>query len=235
MTYMSISERRALEHFATLPMEVVPMQTFAPRLDPEYLDGDGTEQWAKPDALAKQPLTFTFIEAKNGILNHHPSKASCHWALQLEYGLTMNDGRDKDYNNLTKHFRQANFAFLMANSWNNSLFKVLALQRLHGWQRYLVVFAKSPSALDAKRYAEAGLVFCTNDTLAQMLAVIELAAHGLYYTFNFRATRAKYQITVNPEPNPAHAGMSPEQITDANRAAYEAVVAVRKAQARGER
>jgi hypothetical protein len=236
MNQMSKSEREALDHFATLPMKIVPSQCFAPRLTSAYLDGDGVKQYGKPDALATQPRTFTFVESKprGACLNHHPSKDSCHRALQMEYALTMHDGRDREYNELTEHFRHANYPFLLQNSWNNSLFKVLALQRLHGWEKYIVSFSGSPSALDAKRYAEAGLVFCTNDTLAQMLGIIELAAHGLYYPFQFRATRARYQITVNPEPNPAHAGMTPEQITAGNRAAYEAVVAVRKAQARGQ-
>jgi hypothetical protein len=222
---MSASERTALAHFATLPQQVVPMQTFHPRVKPEYRDGAGAELWAKPDALAKQAKTYTFIESKAGSLNCHPSRESCHRALESEYAFTMHDGRPKEYNELTAHFRHANFPFLIANSWNNSLYKVAALQAQYGWQRYLVVFAKSPSFRDAQRYAEAQLVWCTNDTLAQMLAVIELAAHGVYYPFHYVAPRAKYRIVVSPEPNPAHAGLSPDQVTAANRAQYEAVLA----------
>lgn len=222
---MSASERAALAIFDTLPQNIVPMQTFHPRVKPEYRDGAGIELWAKPDALAKQPHSFTFIESKNGILNSYPSKASCHRALELEYARTMHDGRPKEYNDLTKHFRTANFPFLIANSWNNSLYKVLALQAQHGWTKYLVVFAKSPSLRDAKRYTDAGLVWATNDSLAQMLAVIELAAHGLYFPYRFTAPRAKYSITVNPAPNPAHAGLSPEEITAAARIEFEAAIA----------
>jgi len=48
--------------------------------------------------------------------------------------------------------------FLHDNAWNQSLFKVLALQALHGWERYIICFKKNPSSADAKHYAEAGLV-----------------------------------------------------------------------------
>lgn len=222
---MSASERAALSHFATLPQHIVPMQSFQPRVKPEYRDGAGVELWGKPDALAKQPDSFTFIESKNGILNSHPSRQSCHRALELEYAYTMHDGRPREYNELTAHFRHANFPFLIANSWNNSLYKVLALQAQHGWQKYLVVFAKSPSYRDAERYSKAGLIWTTNDSLAQMLAVIELAAHGLYFPYRFTAPRAKYSITVDPSPNPAHAGLSPQEIAAAARIEFETAIA----------
>jgi hypothetical protein len=62
-------------------------------------------------------------------------------------------------------------AFLLENSWNQSLYKVLALQKLHGWEKYGVCFKRNPSVKDAKRFADADLVFCTEATLAQMLAV----------------------------------------------------------------
>jgi hypothetical protein len=222
---MSASERLALAHFATLPQLIVPMQSFQPRVTPYYRDGAGTELWGKPDALAKQPESFTFIESKNGCLNSHPSRQSCHRALELEYAATMHDGRPKEYNELTAHFRHANFPFLLANSWNNSLYKVLALQLLHGFGKYVVVFAKSPSYRDAERYSKAGLVWCTNDSLARMLATIELAANGVYVPFHYRAPRAKYHIVINPEPNPAHAGLSPDEIEAANRIEYETTLA----------
>lgn len=90
------------------------------------------------------------------------------------------------------------------------------------------MFAQNPTAADAERYTKAGLVYCTNATLEQMLAVIDLAAHGLYYPFFLDAYRSGYTVTVNPMPNPAHAGFSPEQVAAANRAQFEAVVAAQR-------
>lgn len=225
MNTMSASERTALAHFATLPMPIIATQSFAPLLPIHYHDGAGAEQWGKPDALCTQARTFTFIESKNGVLNHHLSRESCHRALQQEFERTMHDGRPKSYAALTNHFKYNNFPFMLENSYNQSLHKVLALQSLHGFEKFLVVFAKNPSLKDAQRYAAAGLVWCTHDTVAQMLGIIEFAAHGLYYPFHLRAPRAKYEVTVNPMPNPAHEGLTGEQITAANRAAYEEVVA----------
>jgi hypothetical protein len=224
-TYMSASERKALAHFATLPMNIVPMQNFYPRLPTSYRDGAGDELTGKPDALAKQRRSFTFIESKAGILNDHRSRASCHRALQAEFNYTMESDEPKSYVLLTKHFKHNNFPFMLANSWNQSLYKVLALQRLHGWERFLVVFANNPHARDAERYQKAGLVFATHETLAQMLAVIKLATHGLYYPFCLDARRSGYYITMEPSPNPAHLGLAPEQIAADNRASFEEVVA----------
>jgi hypothetical protein len=221
---ISASERTALGFMATLPMKIIPKQTFAPHLPIQYRDGDGVELIGKPDALCIQHLTKTHIENKNGVLNHHLTKESCHRALQQEFDRTMHDGREKSYSALTAHFRVANMAFLLENSWNQSVWKVLALQSLHGWDKYLVCFKRNPSAKDAERYIKAGLVFCVEATLAQMLHVIELAAHGVYITITLEAPRSGYAMTVNASPNPAHEGLTPEQFAAANRAAYEAVV-----------
>lgn len=222
---MSPSERAALAHFATLPMHVIGSQSFTPLLSKHYRDGAGAELWGKPDAFCRQPRSFTYIESKNGILNDHRSKASCHRALQQEFERTTHDTRPKEYNDLTKHFRQANYPFLMANSWNCSLYKVLAIQRLHGFEKYIVVFAKNQQARDAKRYADAGLVFATHANVAQLLAVIELAANGIYIPFRLDAHKSGYIVTVEPSPNPAHLGLTPEQIAADNRACFEEVVA----------
>ncbi len=130
---MSASERTALGFMATLPMKIVPKQTFAPLLPIHYRDGDGVELLGKPDSLCKQARSYTFIENKNGVLNHHLTKESCHRALQQEFDRTMHDGREKSYSALTAHFRVANMAFLLENSWNQSLWKVLAQQSQYGW------------------------------------------------------------------------------------------------------
>ncbi|MGJ7915456.1 hypothetical protein ACI48D_08265 [Massilia sp. LXY-6] len=228
----SASERAALAFYATLPFPVDPAQSFAPHLPIYYRDGAGIELEGRPDALCTQH--HTFIESKAGTLNNHRDKASSHWALQQEYTRRMQDGRDKPYNFLTDYFYWVDPGFLHDNAWNQSLFKVLALQALHGWERYVVCFQRNPSAADAKRYAEAGLVFCTEATLSQMLGVIDLASHGFYYPFTLRAPRSGYSITVNPAPNPDYAGFTPEQITSANRAKYEAVVADARAAAQAD-
>jgi hypothetical protein len=228
---LSKSERTALAKYATLPFNITPSQTFAPLLTGSYRDGAGVELLGRPDALCTQPRCYTFIESKNGKLNHHPDKASSHRALQTEYTLRMHDGRDKPYNELTDYFQRKDPAFLLDNAWNQSLYKILALQAEYGWERYIVSFARNPSAADAQRYAEAGLVFCTDASLAQMLSVIDLAAHGLYYPFCLDARHSRYIITVNPAPNPEYEGFTPEQIDAADRAAYEAVVAARRAEA----
>lgn len=68
-------------------------------------------------------------------------------------------------------------------------------------------------------------MFCTNDTLARTLGIIELAALGLYFPFLLDARRSGYSITVEPSPNPAHQGFTGEQIAADNRASFEAVVA----------
>jgi hypothetical protein len=188
----------------------------------------------RPDALCTQHRGYTFIELKNGALNYHRDKASSHRALQQEYTRRMDDGRDKPYTFLTDYFYRTAPGFLHDHAWNQALMKVLALQSLHGWERYVVCFKRNPSAAEAKRYAEAGLVFCTEATLAQMLGVIDLAAHGLYFPFTLRAPRSGYTITVNPAPNPEYEGFTADQITAANRFKCEAVIAAVKAAEQGD-
>ena len=228
-TATSASERAALAFFATLPYPVAPAQTFAPHLPIHYHDGAGMELEGRPDALCTLPQTTTFIESKNGRLNCHRDKESSHRALQQEYTYHMHDARDKPYNFLTDHFYRNKPAFLHDNAWNQSLFKVLALQALHGWERYIVCFKNNPKASDAQRYAEAGLVYCTEASLTQMLTVIDFASHGLFYPFCLDAHRSGYTVTVNPTPNPEYVGLTQEQIVAANRAKYEAVVAAYQA------
>ena len=225
----SIAETKALAKFAKLPFNIVGTQSFAPLLPSSYRDGAGVELTGKPDAICTQACCFTFLEIKDGVLNDHPDKASSHQALQAEYTHRTYDLRDKPYNELTAYFARVDPVFLHAHAFNQSLFKVLALQQQFGFERYLVVFANNPREPDARRYAEAGLVYCTNATLEQMLAVIDLAAHGLYFPFILDAYRSGYNVVVNPMPNPAYAGFTSEQIAAASRAEYEAVVATYKA------
>jgi len=226
----SIAETKALAKFAKLPFKIIGTQSFAPLLTSSYRDGAGVELIGKPDALCTQAHGFTFIESKDGVLNSHPDKASSHRALQDEYTSRTFDMRDKSYAYLTDYFYRTDKLFLHDHAFNQSLFKVLALQEQFGFERYLAVFANNPKEADARRYAEAGLVYCTNATLEQMLAVIDLAAHGLYYPFILDAYRSGYNVVVNPMPNPDYAGFTPEEVAAARRAQFEAVVAIHRAQ-----
>lgn len=112
----------------------------------------------------------------------------------------MHDGRNHPYNFYTDYFARNRSHIMLANAWNQSLYKVLALQQLHGWMHYKVCFKANPSAADAARYCKAGLVWCTNASLSRMLATIELEAHGIYYPFRHNASRSGYTFTVNPAP-----------------------------------
>ena len=232
LSITSKAERTSLAKFAKLPFDIKPTQTFSPLLSGQYRDGAGVELTGKPDALCTQARCFTFIENKSCSLNNHVNKQNSWWALQQEYTRWTHDGVDKDYNFLADYFYHTNPVYLKDNAWNHSLFKVAAMQAQYGWERYIVCFAKNPSSADAQRYAEAGLVFCTDASLAQMLSVIDLAAHGLYYPFCLDARYSGYTINVNPMPNVEYEGFTWNQIASANRAKYEAVVAAQCDQAR---
>lgn len=224
----SASERAALAHFASLPIPVTATQTFSPLLPSTYRDGAGVELEGRPDALFKQPRSFTYIESKNGKLNNHLDKASCHRALMDEYTLTMHDGVDKPYNVLTAHFQRTNLPFLLENAWNNSLFKVLALQAEHGWQRYVVCFKKNPTKKEMERYSEVGLVFCTEATVMDMLRAIELAQHGYFVPFVLKTRTYCYSVT----PDHTDSGKSADSVRTSDRSKFEGHVTARKVAAR---
>ncbi|CAN7194864.1 hypothetical protein [Massilia sp. LjRoot122] len=218
---ISASERQALAFYATLPVPVVPTQTFSPLLPSQYRDGANVELEGRPDALATQGRSYTFIEAKNGTLNFHPDKASSHRALQDEFMRTMHDAREKTYNFLTDHFYRTSPRVLLDHAWNHSLFKMLALQAEHGWQRYIVCFKKNPSQKDAKRYIEAGLVFCTEKTLLDMLRTIELAQHGLFVPYVLKTRTYGYSVT----PDHHDRERTFAEIAMSDRKRYEATIA----------
>ena len=223
----SASERAALAFYATLPVPVEPTQTFAPHLPIYFRDGAGVELEGRPDALCTQSRSYTFIEHKDGSLNHHHDKESSHRALQQEYTLRMHDGRDKAYNVLTEHFYRTNPAFLLDHAWNHSLFKVLALQAEHGWQRYVVCFKRNPSKRDAMRYIEAGLVFCTQKTLLDLLRTIELTQHGFFVPYVLKTRTYSYMVT----PDHRDATKPTAAIRTSDRAKFDAVIAASKADA----
>jgi hypothetical protein len=113
----------------------------------------------------------------------------------------------------------------LKTGWNNSLWKLAALQAQHGWQRFLVVFKSPPKEIDARRYIAAGLVFCTVATLPDMMNTIELCQHGFLVPFLFKTT--KYAFSVMPDP--ASRGLSPDAIQVSDRAKLLDAVATAKA------
>lgn len=219
-TPMSASEREALAFYATLPVPVIATQSFSPLLPSLYRDGAGVELEGRPDALATQCRSYTFIESKNGTLNFHPDKASSHRALQDSYTLMMHDGREKPYNFLTDYFYRTNSRLLLDHAWNHSLFKVLALQAELGWQRYVVCFKKNPAWRDAKRYTDAGLVFCTEKTLMDMLRTIELAQHGFFVPFVLKTRMYGFTVTANVDDR----SRSTVEVATSDRIKFEAAV-----------
>ena len=230
MTYQSIAERKAAATFAAMPVPAVPCQDFADAgLPATYRDPDNVLLTGKPDFVTRQPFTVTCIESKHGRLNHHLTNESSRAALQTEYQAFT--GR-ATLDNLTHSFLsqflwktavQRTRMACVDHAYNHSLWKVLALQAEHGWQRYLVVFANNPSKADAKRYLEAGLVFCTQKTLPDLLQTIELAQHGIFLPFVHEAKRGGYGFTITADH--FDLGKPEETVKAADRAKYLAAVA----------
>lgn len=224
MTVGHLVKTSELAFFATLPLPVLPSQTFTP-LPIHYQDYAGAVHEGRPDGLCTQPRTRVNVESKcNKRLNSYHTNASCYDATQSEYVYRMHDGRNHPYNFYTAHFINADPVFLQENAWNNSIWKLLAQQALYGWDSFIVCFTKNPPAVDGAWYAECKLVWCTQATINQMLGITELAAHRLYFPFRLDAHRGGYIATMNPAPNPEH-GLSPDQLVTTRRTAYEAVIA----------
>lgn len=218
----SKTEYAAAPIYAAMPVPAYPRQTFAPELSEHYLDGAGVRRKGLPDFVCHQPLTSTFIEHKSGRLNHHLSQDSSHEALQREYGWH----RPQTHSFLSEHFYKNGYgsgrAIALSHAYNHSLLKVAALQALHGPSQYIVVFQDTPKPEDAQAYCEAGLVWCTQKTLPHMLACIEFAASGYYFPFTLRVM--KYTVVIDFSPDPAHAGLSPDEVVAARRTRYEGVI-----------
>jgi hypothetical protein len=223
----SASERTALAFYATLPVLVETTQTFAPHLPIHYRDGSGVVQEGRPDALCMQSKTYTFIESKNGVLNGHHDEASSYWALQQEYALRVRGRIDQPCNVLASHFQRTNPVYLHDNAWNQSLYKILALQAEHGWQRYIVCFKKNPSKRDATRYAEAGWVFYTEKTLADMLQTIELAQLGFFVPFVLKTRIYGYSVT----PDHTDKGRAVDDVRASDRTKFENAITTSMADA----
>jgi hypothetical protein len=233
MNMNSAAEIAAATKLDQLPFPANPCDNFAVAgLPITYQDAAGETYTGKPDFLCRQSRSFTFLEYKAGKLNYHLTHESSRAALQSEYERCT--GRI----NLNPLSHSVTSSYLYSRSpracidhaFNHSLFKALALQAEHGWQRYLVCFEKTPSKRDAERYLEAGLVFCTLDTLPDMLRTIELAQHGIYLPFVFHSKRAKYGFTVTPVHTDK--GRSAASVRASDRMKFETVVATAQAQSR---
>jgi hypothetical protein len=233
MTMNSAAETVAAAVLAQLPFPAYPCDDFAQAgLQTTYQDAAGERLTGKPDFLCNQRRSFTLLEFKDGKLNHHLTHESSRAALQEEY--EHRTGRVSfeplPHSTTSSYLYKRRPQTCLDHAFNHSLFKVLALQAEHGWQRYVVCFKKTPPKKDAVRYLEAGLAFCTLDTLPDMLRTIELAQHGIYLPFVFHSKRAKYGFTVTPDHRDK--GCSVDSIRTSDRVRFEAVIATAQAAAR---
>jgi hypothetical protein len=78
------------------------------------------------------------------------------------------------------------------------VFKLAAIQARHGWMKFMVVFKRNPNKQMATRYLNAGLVFCTEKTLPDMLRTIELSRHGILMPFYFNTRTYSFTVVADP-------------------------------------
>jgi hypothetical protein len=190
MTIASNSERAAASAIANLGG--VPCSTFAPG-STTYHDAEGIELTGKPDYRIRRGTIVVNLEWKAGKLNNHYTRSSSHAGLQRMYS-----GPDQSYRFLTDYFWNNGYrsgkVVCLDHAFNQSLWKVLALQAEHGWRSYVVCFEANPKPEDAKRYCNAGLIWCTIKTLPQLLYGIELADLGLPLPFKHHTQKYSYEV-----------------------------------------
>lgn len=226
MKKKSTAEASAAATLAHLPFPAYPCEDFAEAgLSTTYQDAESATLIGKPDFLVRQSRSFTALEFKAGKLNHHLTHESSRAALQRDYeAYTGRYSFDPLPHSLTSgYLHQRRPVSCLTHGFNHALFKVLALQAEHGWQRYVVVFEKTPAKRDATRYLKAGLVFCTVATLPDMLRTIELAQYGIFVPFVFAPKRANYSFTVTPDHHDR--GRSAESVRASDRTKFETAVA----------
>jgi hypothetical protein len=199
---------------------------FLPLLPATYQDAEGMELEAKPDFLIQRPRCFTFIDTKSGKLNNHYTRSSSREALADAYlyhlhrlpdGMSHSALSKELYNSTNMRGTLA----VMEHGFNHSRFKQAAVQAKQGWQRFLVVFKASPSKAAAKRYLDAGLVFCTVKTLPDLMNTIELLQRGWNIPFVFKGPG--YSFTVSADP--ATEGFSCADVEYLDRAKFLAALA----------
>lgn len=225
MYFASQAERLAAPILAGHPAPSEPCQSFTSiGLESSFLDAGNRLCEARPDFVCKQSTTTTAIELKAGDLNFHLNYESSRAALQSEYEQMVQRYHFEDLpHSMTSKalFDGGRGRACLDHGFNHSIFKHLAIQASLGWQRYMVVFVKTPPKRLAKMYLERGLVFCTEKTLPAMLRTIELCQHGIFEPFMFISKRAKYWYTVTPD-HTDH-GQSAALVKAKARAKFEAV------------
>jgi hypothetical protein len=236
MNFASKAERLAAPILAAQPAPSKPCQSFSDAgLSDSYMDAANESCDGKPDFLCVQAHSFTLLELKDGDLNFHVTHESSRAALQSEYEAMTG----RAYVESLPHSKMSGALFdaghhraCLDHGFNHSLWKLLALQAAHGWQRYVAVFVKTPPKRLAMQYLAAGLVFCTLDTLPDMLRTIELCQHGFFVPFIFISKRAKYWYSVTPD-HTDH-GKPAEAILASDRAKFEAAAAASLAEAQSQ-
>ncbi len=224
----SIAEREAAPTIASLGGK--PCTTFTPLASRFYIDASGEEHEAKPDFIIERPRCTTFIETKFGTLNNHYSRSSSQRALEEAYEDYF--GRysgDLTYSEISRALYNTGkgsrgYVAVAENGFNHSCWKQVAVQAKHGWQKFLVVFKRKPSKRHAKRYLDAGLVFCTLETLPDMLQVIELCQFGIFIPFYFKGPGYSFTVT----PDHTSRGLPPEAIEATDRTKFLAAVSAAK-------
>lgn len=201
--FASKAERIAAPILAAQPAPSYPCQSFpAVGLSKSYLDAANQSCDGKPDFACQLASGVVTIELKEGNLNFHRTHESSRAALQSEYeqmtgrGFMENLPHSKTSQAL---FTAGRGRAALDHGFNHSLYKLLAIQAQHGWQRFVVVFVNTPPKRYAEKYLAAGLVFCTLKTLPDMLRTIELCQYGLFVPYVFISKRAKYWYTVTPD------------------------------------
>jgi hypothetical protein len=198
---------------------------FAPHLPTSYLDAADVELEGRPDFVVHRASGPIFIELKAGDLNFHRTRENSHDALIAAYAETFHRfGGNLTHGQLSSalygHSSRGE-QLVRENAFNHSVFKLAAQQAKLGWTNFIVVFKKNPSKKLATRYLQAGLVFCTQATLKEMLFTIELNRHGILVPFRFK-TRT-YSYTVVGDPATLYA--APAEVELLNRAKFLAGVA----------
>lgn len=175
---------------------------FAPLLPNTYLDAAGVELEGKPDFVFHRPTGAIFLDLKDGTLNSHRTRESSHEALKAAYAETFHSyGGNLSHSQLSSALYSHSSRgrqLVLENGFNHSVFKLAAIQAKHGWTNFIVMFKKNPNKKLTARYLSAGLVFCTEKTLPDMLRTIELSRYGILVPFNFSTRTYSFSVVADP-------------------------------------
>jgi len=196
MKFASKAEQQAAPVIAALGGRLC--DNFAPYLSPIYHDASGNELEGKPDFVVPCEHGEVFIELKDGPLNNHYTRESSREALAGEYiRILRSPASCMSHSELSTALHRSGLAGYLASlaeGFNHSLWKVLALQAQHGWRHYVVCFIDNPKPADAERYAAAGLIWCTLKRLPQFLIRLELEAEGVAIPYVHEAKKYGYTV-----------------------------------------